>query len=203
MTISGVLHIVRKGINRDDLPENFDGIIIEYDKNLDIEFQQNIGGDNLDVLGSYVKLKDKLVLAGYTDSSSINTKQNNGKVDGFLIQASYKYNIKTNTPENGTYQLENTNNKVTFEPKPDLGYKVEKIIIKNHLDEEVPVEIKDGKYHFDLNDDVTIEIKFQKVLNLDNPETGNMNTIVDLVISLILVIGIIYKMRKTNKEPAK
>ena len=174
--------------------------IIEYDKNLDIEFQQNIGGDNLDVLGSYVKLKDKLILAGYSDSSNINSKQNNGKNDGYFLMASYKYDIKTNTPENGTYQLENTNNKVTFEPKPDLGYKVEKIIIKNHLNEDVSVEEIDGKYYFDLNDDVTIELNFKKVLDMDNPETGNVNTIIDLIISLILVIGIIYKMRKTNKE---
>lgn len=178
----------------------FDGIIIEYDKNLDVRFQYNYGGDNLDVLGSYTKLQDKIILSGYTDSSSINSKQNNGKKDAFFIKASYKYNIETNTPENGTYELKNTNNKVEFEPKPDLGYKLDTITIKNHLNEDISVEEKNGIYYFDLTDDVTININFKKTLEINNPETGNINTIVDLIISLILVVGIIYKMRKNTKK---
>ena len=178
----------------------FDGIIIEYDINLNIELQHNYGGNDLDVLGSYTKIGDKVILSGYSDSTEINSKVNNGKLDAFFTIMSYKYDINKIHPENGTYELEITNNKAILKQKANLGYKLEHVIIKNHLNENISYTEKDGIYYFDLNDDITVEVKFKKILDLENPNTGGIGLYIELFIGVLLLIWTIYEVRNKIKN---
>ena len=194
---SGDYLVVGKGYSADieGVTNNGDqeSFIVLYNNKGEMLFHKWIGGASLDILTDATIIdNNEFVAVGYAHSSSIEGIEHKGGADGIVVNGKLHYVITSLPTENGSFSAieENENGKIEVSPNED--YKLDKITIKDTLNRDVSFEEDNGKYYFELYDDVSVSVSFKKD-EIENPETGDsivgyMLSIISLIIMLIFAI---------------
>ncbi len=161
-----------------------DGIVIKYNKDGKIEWQKNFDGGNhsYDELNSIIELShNKYVAVGKVDVA----KSGGAVYDGLVLTITFKYEITKEETTFGSFDVLEDNGTVEVVPKPDDGFVVKDVVVKDSKGNNVPVK-KDNGYYFELSDDVTVSVTFEKQANKpsdgtviqikENPNTGDYIT---------------------------
>ena len=174
-----------------------DILIVNFDKNGNMENHKKIGGSSDDYLKSVAATGDGgYVAVGHTNSTNFNDIKNNGYNDGIVIHSKINYIIVPKDTTNGTFDYStDTNNKTKIILNPKTGYELEKIIIKNSEGEEIDYYEENGNYYFDLSDDVSIEVIYKEIIN---PSTGVESY--HLIFTLLLLISLSTVLLLKNKK---
>lgn len=108
------------------------------------------------------------------------------------------FNIVEKEIKNGKANITKIGKIVKIKPVPNTGFKLGKIIVKNTKDEIIEVvDLEDGTFSFVLNDDVTIDVVFESII--ENPKTGSGGFLGVLFgILFISIIGLFNIMNKRN-----
>ncbi len=155
-----------------------DGVIAFLDMDGDVVNKISYGGNSNDGIYSSVINKNSILIYGLTASTDLpGITFNGGKQDIVFSKYSLYYDLKLDN-ENidlkyGNVDLYQKEDKGIIVPKPDDGYEVDKVIVKdkegNALDIEVTQQ-EDGTFIFPLYTDVSVEVLFKE--KLVNPKTG-------------------------------
>ena len=190
--------VVGKGYSTDieGVTNNGDqeGFIVLYNSKGEMLLHEWIGGSSLDILTDATILdNNEFVAVGYVHSSGVEGVNHKGGGDGIIVNGRLHYVITSLPTENGSFSAIEENENGKIEVSPDEGYLLDKINIKDTLDRSVSFSEDNGKYYFELYDDVSVSVNFRKD-EIENPETGDGFGIYTLVIlifigMLLLVIG--------------
>lgn len=96
-----------------------------------------------------------------------NSEEQNIGYDTNLYTFPFKYNIKKNDTLHGTYEIEQKKNKGIITVNPDKGFKCFKVFVEDSTGVKIDVVEKDGKYYFDLKDDLQVTVFFDKINDND------------------------------------
>ncbi len=172
----------------------YDSIMVKYDALGNIEWSENFSGNGNDYLNGVLFLDNNYLLYGYSDSNDIIGYTNKGKSDGLLIKSNYRYDIIKEKFFFGTFDIVQVNNRGKIELFPDMGYELDKIIIKDTKGNIVDYTFKDGYYYFDLYDDVFVNVMYKEIVN---PNTGFVNYLVFIVFMIVIMsLAIIITKKK-------
>lgn len=177
---------------------------IKYDEELKLEYQYKAG--EYDYYSSYydVEMLDNgtfvgvgfentgMYTLGYFDVSTPN-----------VIKLNIKYNITDLDTKNGTFEsIQDYNNGLTT-IKPNEGFMVDKIVVKDSKGKEVDlVKNSDGTYSFDLYDDVTVLVTFAEIPPVpENPKTGIASY--TSILLFVAIVAFIIRANISNKEVFK
>ncbi len=159
--------------------------IVIYNNDGELIWNKAIGGTENDIITDVTILDNKKFIAvGQAYSTNIEGVYNNGASDALVVNGKMHYVITKLPAENGTFDAVDENDIGKIEVNPDEGYKLDKITIKDTSDKIVPFTEDNGKYYFELYDDVTVEVLFRKD-EIENPETGD-----NIVMFLYSVVGL-------------
>ena len=198
--------VVGKGYSVDieGLTNNGDqeSFIVVYDSKGNKIWDKMIGGTKLDILTDVTALDQKnLIAVGYEYSKDIENVDNYGGSDGLIVTAKLHYVITKLPTEHGTFNAIEENEKGKIEINPDEGYRLSKITVKDTSEKIVPFEESEGKYYFELYDDVTVEVLFEEDL-VDNPETSD-RVIVMFSLLITCILAVVIASRLFRKHGAK
>ncbi len=177
-----------------------DAIIVKYDKNGNMLWQKDYGGNYAECFNLAVLTKDEdFIAVGGSKSTDIEGITNKGDNDAIMVKYSFEYDLEIKTTENGTSIAEQQGKYGIITTTPNEGYIVDKIIVKDTADNEIEVtKLEDGTYSFELDDDVTIEVLFKE--KLENPKTG-MSNIIGLMFTIALCfISGFFVLKNYNKN---
>lgn len=108
-----------------------------------------------------------------------------------------EYTITKLKTKNGEFSTSKDLDKGGITIKPNDGYELGKIIVKDSKGKEVKVtKNEDGTYSFELNDDVTVEVIYNEIPK--NPKTGVEDYLILLGIILLICGGAYYLVNKKN-----
>ena len=177
-----------------------DTIIVKYDKDGNMLWQNSLGGDSTDYIDNLFKISDdEFIIFGYSQSSDIENLLNEGRTDAIIVKYSIKYSIEVNESENGTYTLTQQGSKGIITATPNEGYDVDEIIVKdsdgNVLDVEI-TKLEDGTYSFDLYTDVFVEVVYKQ--KIENPKTFDFPSIMICFSFLIICLSGYYYLYSKN-----
>ena len=189
--------VVGKGYSTDieGVTNNGDqeAFIVLYNSNGEVLWHKWIGGTALDILTDVTILdNNEFVAVGYVHSSNVEGMNHKGGADGMVVKGNIHYVITELPTSNGTFDAYEENENGMIEISPEEGYKLDKISIKDTLDRSVTFNEDNGKYHFELYDDVTVEVLFRKD-TVENPNTGDgfltyILVVFGFMVMLLLVI---------------
>ena len=132
-----------------------DGIIIKYDENGNIKWQANFDGGN------------KSYAVGKVDVA----KSGSAIYDGLILTISFEYEITKEDTINGNFDVTvGEDNRGYITPYPDDGFQVKDVVVKDSLGNVINIEREDNNYYFDLYDDVTVSVTFEKITDNNNEE---------------------------------
>lgn len=197
--------VVGKGYSADveGVTNNGDqeGFIVLYNSKGEMLWHKWIGGTSLDILTDVSILdNNEFVAVGYVHSSGVEGITHKGGADGIVVNARVHYVITELPTSNGTFDAYEENENGMIEISPSEGYKLDKISIKDTLDRSVTFNEDNGKYYFELYDDVTVEVLFRKD-EIENPNTGDgflMYIVVVLGLMGMLLLAIRYFSKNMN-----
>lgn len=108
-----------------------------------------------------------------------------------------EYTVTKLEPENGIFETEKNGSEIKVIVKPNEGYEVEKVIVKDSNGNEITTEKNDdGIYVFDLIDDVTVNVIYEKIP--ESPKTGVSDYLLLGLFITMLSFGIYYLLNKKN-----
>ena len=181
-----------------------DAIIVKYDKDFNVIWQNSWGGNLKDDFYEVIQTEDgKFIVVGRTKSTNIEGLTNKGESDAIIVKYSIDYKLENIETENsnGTFEVVQQGYKGIITPQPNEGYEVDQIIVKdkdgNILDVEI-IKLEGGTYSFQLYTDVSVEVTYK--LKVDNPKTGILDygTII-LLFMIIPILGVVYICRYNTK----
>ena len=183
--------VVGKGYSADveGVTNNGDqeGFIVLYNSKGEMLWHKWIGGTSLDILTDVSILdNNEFIAVGYVHSSGVEGITHKGGADGIVVNARVHYVITELPTVNGTFNAVEENENGKIEISPSEGYKLDKISIKDTLDRSVTFNEDNGKYYFELYDDVTVEVLFRKD-EIENPNTGD-----GFLMYIIVLFGLIF-----------
>ena len=181
--------VVGKGYSTDieGVTNNGDqeGFIVLYNSKGEMLWHEWIGGASLDILTDVSVLdNNEFVVVGYVHSSGVEGITHKGGADGVVVNARVHYVITELPTVNGTFNAVEENENGKIEVSPEEGYKLDKISIKDTLDRSITFNEDNGKYYFELYDDVTVEVLFRKD-TVENPNTGD-----NFLMYIFVVLGL-------------
>ena len=164
-----------------------DGILLKYDMDGNVIWHDSFGEDG-DEIFSYINVVDNgYVIGGMTNSINIEGFENKGEFDGIFMKYYYKYLLNVVNTLNGSATALQVDNLGIITPKPNEGYEVDKIIVRDLNGDVLDVEVtklEDGTYSFPLSDDVDIEVLFRE--KIENPKTGVFDYISFILVGLLI-----------------
>ena len=165
-----------------------DAVIVKYDKNGNMLWQKNWGGNSTDYFNGILQTQDgEFIIYGYSLSTNIEGLLNKGRSDTMIVKYSIEYILEDIITENGISTTVQQGSKGIITTTPNEGYEVDKIIIKdkerNVLDVEV-TKLEEQTYSFDLYTDVSVEVTFKEII--DNPTTGVLDIITILFVGVVI-----------------
>jgi hypothetical protein len=179
---------------------NYDGYLIEYDKNGEITKENYFGGKKTDKLVNIIfnNLGDYYVIGQY-ESTDILGLDNAGGNDIVVQMYSYEYNFNVQETTYGKVSVIQKSNKGIISPTAQSGYELSGITVKDTLGKEVETTPeKNGTYTFDLYDDVTVEAQFGLAVN--NPKTGIIDFITVIFIGFVISLSGFFLVKKYNER---
>lgn len=203
---SGDYLVVGKGYSTDieGVTNNGDqeAFMVLYNSKGEMLWHKWLGGTALDILTDVTVIDNNdLVAVGYVHSKAIEGVYNNGAADGMVVNLKVHYVITELPTGNGSFDAAEENEMGKIEVNPNEGYKLDKIVVKDTMDRNVDFSEVDGKYYFELYDDVTVEVLFRKDI-VENPNTGD--SIFPYVFALIgLIFMIILAIKYFGKKVPK
>ena len=179
-----------------------DAIIVKYDKDGNLLWQKNWGGNSWEGFYNILQTQDGgFIVSGYSDSTDIEELPNKGGRDAIIVKYSIEYDLENTITENGTSTAVQQGSKGIITPTPNRGYEVDTIIIKDKNGEVLDLEVtklEDGTYSFDLFTDVSIEVTFKE--KVENPKTGIMDVITILFVGVIMSLCGFILVKRYNER---
>lgn len=177
-----------------------------YDYNGNLNWKQNEFIDssiknNVVVSKIFELSKNKFIIFGslrYDDLFEVNSSYDE---NGLIYEFSYQSNVIIKDTANGTNTLKRQGDITEIIPKPNEGYEVDQIIIKDVDGNIIDYYVQNNKYYFKTNKDVNVLVTYkekEKTLLEDiiNPETG---AFISVIVLLILATISFYIYNYTNK----
>ena len=166
----------------------YDVIIVKYDKDGNVLWQTSWGGNYEDnIIGKLLLSEGGFIVDIISYSSDIEGLPNKGSEDAIIVKYSVEYDLENITTENGTSTIEQQGKYGIIVPRPNEGYEVDQIIVKdkdgNILEVEI-IKLEDGTYSFELYTDVSVEVTFKE--KIENPKTGILDMITILFIGAVI-----------------
>jgi hypothetical protein len=198
--------VVGKGYSTDieNVTNNGDqeSFMVLYDIKGEMLWHEWVGGTSLDILTDVTILdNNEFVSVGYVHSSGVEGVNHKGEADGIVVNGRLQYVITELPTSNGTFSAIEEDENGKIEISPDEGYKLSKISVKDTVDRNVTFNEENGKYYFELYDDVTVEVTFEKDA-IENPETSD-NVFVMYSLLILCIIFVILARRLFMKYGAK
>lgn len=133
-------------------------------------------------------------------SKNIGNYENNGNYDIFTLKYSYTYDMNIVDNDNGAIEAVVDGDFGKINIKPNDGYEINKIIVKDSTGKEIEIfKMDEVNYSFKLNDDVTIDVLFKEKVIIENPKTGSGTYLGVLFgILFISIIGLFNIMNKRD-----
>lgn len=198
--------VVGKGYSADieGVTNNGDqeGFIVLYNSKGELLWHEWIGGTSLDILTDATILdNNEFVVVGYVHSSKVEGITHKGGADGIVVNGKLHYVITELPTSNGTFDATEENEMGKIEVSPDEDYRLDKIVVKDTTGRTVPFNEGNGKYYFELYDDVSVEVLFG-LSEVENPNTGdNMLPYMFVLLGLIFITFLVVKqMRRIIKR---
>ena len=186
-----ILHGLSNSTNIDGITNNgsMDNIIVKYDKDGNLLWNKNFGGDSSEgYFESFVKIDDNnFIVFSQSNSPSIEGVLNKGQKDIYIAKYSIAYELVDIYSKNGISNSIQQGSNGIITSTPDQGYEVDNIIIKDKNGEVLDLEVtklEDGTYSFDLFRDVSVEVTFKE--KIENPKTGIFDVMTILIIGLLI-----------------
>lgn len=198
--------VVGKGYSTDieNVTNNGDqeSFMVLYDIKGEMLWHEWIGGNSLDILTDVTILdNNEFVSVGYVHSSGVEGVNHKGGADGIVVNGTLQYVITELPTSNGTFSAIEEDENGKIEISPDEGYKLNKISVKDTMDRNVTFNEENGKYYFELYDDVMVEVTFEKDV-VQNPETSD-NVFVMYSLLILCIILVILARRLFMRYGAK
>ena len=170
----------------EDMPNSgsTDIMFLIYDKYGNLLWNKGIGSAESDSIIYMLPISDnEFFIQACVNSTDIS----NVTYELLFYKGTIVYDLNLNVQSNGTATLVQNAGKGIVTAKPDKGYEVDTIIIKNKNGEVLDLEIaklEDGTYLFDLFTDVSVEVTFKE--KIENPKTGILDMITILFIGAVI-----------------
>lgn len=151
-----------------------DALIVKYDKSGNKIDQRIFGGSSFDYFFRMLFIDDEFFAFLTSSSKNIGNYENNGSYDIFTLKYSYRYDMNIVDNDNGAIETVVDGDFGKISIKPNDGYEINKIIVKDSTGKELEIfKLDEVNYSFKLNDDVTIEVLFKEKVIIENPKTGS------------------------------
>ena len=177
-----------------------------YDYNGNLKWKENEFIDhkiknNLTVSKIFELSKNKYIIFGsmrYGGFLEVNSKDD---IDALIYEFTHQNNIIIANTVDGTHTIKRQGDITEIIPKPNEGYEVDQIIIKDVDGNIIDYYVQNNKYYFKTNKDVNVLVTYkekEKTLLEDiiNPETG---AFISVIVLLIFATISFYIYNYTNK----
>ena len=180
------------------ISNNYDAIVIEFDKDfkgVSEQFYAGNGNDKFIDLG-VTKNNNKYIVVGYSWSTNLEAFPNKDYNDGIILTNTYKYEVAKENPSDDTFVVTQEDGKGKIDVTPKEGYELSSITIKDSVGNIVRYYEENGVYYFDLTDDVIVSVKYKEKVVVENPNTFDIVGIAMICFFFLsVVIAIKYKKK--------